>query len=200
MPDFEPFLLEVALRVGDVINNLRSALDHLVMQLSLLHKGTITREQACHIEFPISYSCRSFDKDWKRCCLYVSSAQRATFEKFQPYDSRTSTGSPDTYVGPWIHPLRLLRELSNEDKHRVIVAAILDPGSYSARGYTGTGAYLSLMNFVDGLEGRTFTRPQRLELGTVIMRGPTHEPVCAQRMWKWMEISPRSYASPSTAP
>jgi len=173
MPDLEPFLLEVGLRFGDAIHNLRSALNHLVMQLALLpkRKRTITPGQTLSIEFPINVSCGSFDKDWKRCCRHVDPAQRATFEKFQPYDTRTSTGLPDTYVGPWVHPLRLLRDFSNQDKHRVIVATVLNPGSYSARGRTGTGAFVSLMHVVDRLQGRTFIRPERLELGTVILRG-----------------------------
>ena len=81
MPDLEPFLLEVGLRFGDAIHNLRSALNHLVMQLALLpkRKRTITPGQTLSIEFPINVSCGSFDKDWKRCCRHVDplSGQRS---------------------------------------------------------------------------------------------------------------------------
>lgn len=170
MPDLERFLLEVGLRVGDTIHNLRCALDHLVVQLALLRKGTLTPKEARQLQFPITDTPEKFAERRGRYLRRVAPAQRTIIEQFQPYDTRTSTGLPDAYAGPWIHPLRLLRELSNEDKRRVIVA-VLDPGSYRAGGRTGTGAFADLMAIADRMEGGTSIPAQRLELGTVVERG-----------------------------
>lgn len=171
MPDLEPFLLEVGLRVGDTVHDLRSALDHLMIQLALLHKPGLTPKQARSIQFPIADTPDDFAKQRRHYLRHIDHAHRTVFESFQPYDSRTRSGLADTYTGPWIHPLRLLRDLSNEDKHRVIITAAFNPGSYSSRGTTGTGALVGLLTIMDRLDGRVFTPAERLELGAILERG-----------------------------
>jgi hypothetical protein len=44
-------------------------------------------------------------------------------ESFQPYPGRTV--HPDNFSGPYVHPLAMLRDLSNADKHRVLTPVIL---------------------------------------------------------------------------
>lgn len=107
--------VEWGVRLGDVIHNTRSALDHLVHQLVLLDSGT---PHDAH-QFPIVDG----PNDWirrvqkspkgRRGLLdFVDPAHVATIQALQPYVP--ATGLPR---------LALLRDFSNVDKHRVIHAA-----------------------------------------------------------------------------
>ena len=103
------------LAIGDVIQNTRSALDHLVYQLVLLANVTPTDVH----QFPILDD----PKDWIRRVQKppkgrrglldgINAAYVASIETLQPYVP--TTGLPR---------LAILRDFSNTDKHRVIHAA-----------------------------------------------------------------------------
>jgi hypothetical protein len=123
----EPCLLEWGLIAGDVVHNLRSALDYVVWDLSVYESGPVPepipdRSDWRRIEFPIFYDNSRYDgtpggqgnvprgsgpdKLWG-----VDKALHAEFRALQPFD----TGQlPNT------QPLWVLQELSNLDKHRAI--------------------------------------------------------------------------------
>jgi hypothetical protein len=109
--------------VGDCLYNLRSALDHLACRLVEVHGGTVTSRT----QFPIVDKRRK-DKAGKYVPLTIdggiSAAALATIESLQPYQ-RGGTAEQ--------HPLSILRELSNADKHRLLhltVANFADTSCY----------------------------------------------------------------------
>jgi hypothetical protein len=106
--------IEWSIIVGDVVHNLRSALDHIACMLV----PKPTRATA----FPIFHDREDFDCGVRlaaarnrRGPLTGLSPESAAFqfiEQTQPYRGPH---------GPESHPLFALRELSNEDKHRTVL-------------------------------------------------------------------------------
>jgi hypothetical protein len=123
--------------IGEIAHNLRSALDGLVYQLVCANGKAVTNRT----QFPIFV--RHFDKKIGKTTIYgfagqqygnagpmiagVSAKHQAMIERLQPYhrNGRYRTG-PN-------HPLALLREINNADKHRLIQVVGVRP---SAVGYS----------------------------------------------------------------
>jgi len=97
--------------IGDIAHNLRSALDHLVWQLWLLQTSSPYRRAA----FPIFIDARRYSDT---CIRQLTARQKAAIERLQPYHASN----------PASHPLWILHEIDNADKHRLIQLAgsILD--------------------------------------------------------------------------
>ncbi len=91
------------LLAGEAIQNLRSALDHLVYELSGNNRRT---------QFPIFTDRCEFQVLGSRRLKGVSEAKRALIEKVQPYRFMPEDAAQ--------HPLAQLSSLSNLDKHRVL--------------------------------------------------------------------------------
>lgn len=90
---------EYGLIIGDVIANLRGALDYLVYALAWLDSG-FPQEQT---QFPIADTLEQFESTKARRLKGLSPAHVAAIEALQPYNG-----------GDW---LARLRDLSNTDKH-----------------------------------------------------------------------------------
>ncbi len=110
-----------SLIIGDCLYNLRSGLDHLVRHLSKRHSGTADGPT----EFPIFKNRDSFHKmdrsknpstptRWSGLhkIRLIDPTAQTIIEGLQPYYRRD--GPID------LHPLWLLHELSNEDKHAAL--------------------------------------------------------------------------------
>ena len=128
--------LRFGVMLGDCIYNLRSALDHLICQVTMLDGGTM--DDCATTQFPIaSKSEAQFEAMAKRQIAGLSKKHRALVKKAQPYHTGDEA---------WRHPLAILGEFSNADKHRLIhstysvvqgdVGALLER---LARGYDGEG-------------------------------------------------------------
>jgi hypothetical protein len=105
--------IELALICGDVMNNLRAALDHLVYAVASADSGRSQNGTA----FPIYRSNTEYRKprrDGKsprdRRLKGVSEPHRSIIDAAQPYNER----DPDT------HPLVSLAWFTNTDKHRLV--------------------------------------------------------------------------------
>jgi len=102
--------------LGDLIHNLRSALDHIAWQL-VVHIGkTPTRDN----QFPICTDKDDWGKTSARSLARVRKAHLDLIETFQPFHSPI----PDRA------PLARLHRLWNQDKHQVVttvLAATRDP-------------------------------------------------------------------------
>jgi len=106
----------LALLIGDTIYNLRCVLDHLIWALSV-HQDPNADSPT---EFPIFFKKRSYRQPTHdgslshRSGLYkvrhLDKATQAAVESLQPYHQTDRTRAE--------HPLWLLHELSNADKHR----------------------------------------------------------------------------------
>jgi hypothetical protein len=112
----EPIPIELSVTVGDIVHNLRSALDHIAFAL-------VPKASRWRTMFPI------YDDPEEFLCAVRIPAKRnrgplgglqpdslafALIESTQPY---AGGNPPET-----LHPLRVLADLNNEDKHRTILA------------------------------------------------------------------------------
>lgn len=104
---------------GDAIHNLRSALEHLVWQLSLAGTGGVTPGNPPIIKFPVQDTPpadRRPENFQRTAALYkVEPKYRAIIYEHQPHGSRFNFGH-----GP-VHPFSRLRDLSNLDKHQLVI-------------------------------------------------------------------------------
>jgi len=106
----EPPPLRWGVMLGDCVHNLRSALDHLVCQLTLLNGGSM--EDCGQTQFPIASKCEGqFESMADRRIPGLSMKHRAMVKRLQPYHAGNQA---------WRHPLAILATLSNADKHRIL--------------------------------------------------------------------------------
>ncbi len=97
---------KIALISGDVIQNLRSALDHLAYDLFISeNKGTVSSK---HIYFPIEKDLQTYEKEKVRKTKGISGKKLKLIDSIQPYK-----GGNDT--------LWTIAMLNNIDKHRLLI-------------------------------------------------------------------------------
>jgi hypothetical protein len=93
---------------GDILSNIRPALDYLVFALAKLDSGEVPHGT----QFPITSNPKLFEREIRRGRLAGLSEEHVTaIEKSQPYD-RSDNPRNDLIWLAW------LRDLSNPDKHR----------------------------------------------------------------------------------
>ncbi len=94
---------EAQVITGEIVHNLRSALENLVWLIAYRNSG----QEVKQTQFPISESREDFDEQRQRRLRGLTSKQVAIIEQVQPY-----------HGNPW---LRWLAQLSNPDKHRHLI-------------------------------------------------------------------------------
>jgi hypothetical protein len=104
--------LDLGAKIGDVVHNLRSALDHMAWQLGRLNqRGS---DPADRTAFPLNRTRQNFEsKRTTEILKDLHPDHRAVIEKCQPY-----RGGDYARLG-------LLRDLSNTDKHREVNTALV---------------------------------------------------------------------------
>ena len=108
--------MRIAILIGEICYNLRSALDYFVFELAKLNSGTEQRGT----QFPIMDARQDFDGRGKGTFLKgVNPAHVAAIERLQPYMGCDWT--------------KALRDFSNPDKHREFVQI---GGNFTAWGYS----------------------------------------------------------------
>jgi hypothetical protein len=96
--------------LGEIVHNLRCALDYLTFQLVVLETGSPPPDDS-KVQFPIFLKREGFySRGIPTMLKNVGPAAQKIIESFQPF----ATG------GDGIGPLQMLRQLSNWDKHRSI--------------------------------------------------------------------------------
>jgi hypothetical protein len=91
--------------VGDIVHNLRSALDVAAWQLAIANDEAAARNGRNQASFPLTRCAEEFKKP-HRALKFFSEPARAVIERLKPYQ-------------PSMEALGWLRDLSNADKHRV---------------------------------------------------------------------------------
>lgn len=118
--DFPAPDLSLSVIIGECLHDLRSALDHIVWQLVLRNNGSPVKENM----FPICNTAAGFSGQLKRNRLHGVSVQaKAIIESLQPYQFGQQSAD--------LHPLWVLNQLMNIDKHRTLALAAIhaaDPG------------------------------------------------------------------------
>jgi hypothetical protein len=112
-----------ATMVGDIVHNLRSALDHLVAQLVLLNDGSPSHQH----QFPICETAQNFEVEIerKRRLEGVSAEHQEFIRRVQPFSWAEEHEWPANIQG-----LAQLRALSNLDKHQLLLPVRLLPKEF----------------------------------------------------------------------
>lgn len=120
-----PPVREWATGIGDAVHNLCSALDLLARQLYLVGRDSTQprpaeRELAKHRERDLAFPYCEHPEEWPKAAdrrlPFVGPAARAVIERAQPYHARENERDP-AVLG---HPLGVLHELWNRDKHEAL--------------------------------------------------------------------------------
>jgi hypothetical protein len=124
----------LSLMLGDAIQNFRSGLDHLVVDLARAHSGGhLMPRVESDLQFPITTSRTEFKAAYTaRARLGCVPPRAAAFiQRMQPYRRG---------IDPAAHPLWLLQQLSNIDKHRrlPLLMAVVSGVSYENMRIEGT--------------------------------------------------------------
>jgi hypothetical protein len=134
MPKVPPLDPNLSVDIGQVLHNLRSALDqttYAMLQANIPHVSGLTSKQRDAMErasqFPITDNPQKFS-DATPMVQGLSADAVATIERFQPFNN------PKGVVGD---SLWCVRELSNTDKHRLVhpVWSVLSEAHVEMRTY-----------------------------------------------------------------
>jgi hypothetical protein len=166
-PEFEGVPLGITLIAGEVVHQLRSALDHLVWQLVVVNTGQAP--QGTKSGFPIFRDAAGYAQRAQAMIVGVSAQASARIEAAQPFHA----GADAEKVVTWA-----LHELSNTDKHRMIPATttytfvghvrlIKSDGSITdilapqeeVREPLHDGMEIARVPIADGMEGANFDIP-----------------------------------------
>lgn len=131
--------------VGDIVSNLRAALDHIIWQAALRHRKG--RRPDRKTSFPIYDDAALYVEKSRGSLRHISRAARDVVESLQPYHR---PDWPETYL------LHVLNELVRVDKHQTIMPVI-----GAARIETNRGEIIRLPTLDDG-DRVTFSVPKPL--------------------------------------
>ncbi|GEM_PF-5438179 len=127
IPELDDFANDIAINVGEIIHNTRSSLDNLIYELALVNtNNNIVKPK--RLQFPIYDTFEEFQKYGEPVISEISSKHKSIIESYQPFHG--TAGRPDSWNGPYVHQLSLLRDLSNTDKHRTIIEIFFDPNHF----------------------------------------------------------------------
>jgi hypothetical protein len=113
--EYGNLFLRASLIFGDVVQDLRGALDHLVYALADWRtQGNIQRPDKT--QFPICDGLGDFNSKANRYLSELHPLHVAVIERFQTYNPINDLWPTNQQGG---HPLALLRDLSDADKHRL---------------------------------------------------------------------------------
>jgi hypothetical protein len=128
-PDLSQFCSRVGLIFGDCLNNFRNALDYLVYEMGIKHtksKGGLKHPD--RIKFPIVDKLENWKSIRGKELAEVSSEQQDAIEIFQPFHKRDLQTNLPNGQAPYV-PLALLRDLTDYDKHRLLIPIVVRHGN-----------------------------------------------------------------------
>jgi hypothetical protein len=126
---------ELALPIGDAIQNIRNALDYLVYELT-----PPSKRKEIQTQFPICTTKAKFKKSGLRRIAGVSGDEHTLIERVQPYLAWNPPGND---------PLAILNKLSNLDKHRLLLT-MASAVSESASWIESTNARVEITEYNPG--------------------------------------------------
>jgi hypothetical protein len=114
VPTFGP---DIGLLTGEVLHNFRGALDHAAWIL-VNHRGKnpLTAAEARRVQFPLARKRENYWGDRTRLVGVPDKPYRTLIERYQPY-----------HPSPAGRAMRWLRNLTDFDKHRIVLPAVTLP-------------------------------------------------------------------------
>jgi hypothetical protein len=152
-PDFGPLCIRLGLIVGDVLTNLNSALDYLLYDRSFVNGANdadwVKWER--EIKFPIIGNPHDWLSILGKQLKYLTASQQACVKRFQPFDRRDFQQLNHAIAGPPFHPLQMLRDLTNKDKHRLLTTVIIPMwGGHGAGDNAELAGVISMLGVAQG--------------------------------------------------
>ena len=114
--------------IGDCLQNLRSAIDHLVYTLALNCRPSLADKEAMETAFPIFITEAGFRTQGKGRIKYLSPGAQTIIDGLQPYRTKEPTK----------HFLWSLKTLNDIDKHRRILVTFTRPLAAGVKQPLGT--------------------------------------------------------------
>jgi len=150
----KPPSLRLGVLVGEVVHHLRSALDHAVFQLIESNGKTPGNKSG----FPIFSDVKGYRSKRRKMIRGVSAAAEARIELLQPFHKGAAFRE---------HPLWILQNLNNTDKHRLLAITVAFTG-FSGEGTlefeppltVSHGAFVKMMARTPVVEGEELLRIQ----------------------------------------
>lgn len=153
----------LSLVIGDIVQNIRSSLDHAVFELGIKHNHLDFHNKNHRSQFPIYGNKNNagtkvdgyenfVSNGINNAIKYISPEAQSFIESVQPFKDG------DKFCD---HPLWLLNALSNIDKHRMLHTGVAYGGSYSIKRCTVSGDFSEAPSFI--APGKTVAR-----LGSIV--------------------------------
>jgi hypothetical protein len=181
LPDYSLFRVDAALGIGDVVGNIRAALDHAMWAITNDDVNTGVHPDPEGIAFPIrdDVGKLSGSRVERAVKPYVSSdVWNIVLQSLldQPYPGVDGiSGDRGRWQSGDNHPLRILQDRSNYDKHRLLPTVLLvpqgilmanvgqfslaaEPGDVADMVWTGYGRPIELD--VEAFRARLFDSPE----------------------------------------
>ena len=128
LPNFDDLTEEISVCTGDFIHNLRSALDHFGWQLACSAAGG-TPTSPRKVQLPICTGVNGQGNTEHKKPPYFADADWARVHEWQP--CKGVNGRPDHWTGDYVHPLTLMHDMWNMDKHRALPVVLLTSNQFS---------------------------------------------------------------------
>lgn len=156
--------------IGEVLFNLRSALDHVAYELAISHSGPrLDPKVAQASEFPIFSNAADFRDRGRGKIRAIAPDRQALIERMQPLPGRTSRAAR-TLVDEIPEHLRLLHDLARVERHRLppLVIQVMTTGSWLSHwptpelnvGRVGPGSTIATMGYHDEFEPYVSQQPR----------------------------------------
>jgi hypothetical protein len=103
---------DLLLIAGDAIQNLRSALDHLIWELVDAHSGKPAEKIGARLEFPVCKDSSDYESRAPRKIEGIAPIAAKTISDIEPYEGGKG------------HEIWVLHNLNRIDKHRLLLSAV----------------------------------------------------------------------------
>ena len=147
--------IEWSVIIGEILYNLRSALDHLVWQLVIANRQTPGRNN----EFPIAVDQEAWLRAKERVLKGVSKRHKAMIGYLQPYNG----GMGLSFA---VSKLKVLNDLCNVEKHRHLIVAVIASSGIEPRTFDEMPSELGDLDTRPPLEGQV--KLAKIESGTIL--------------------------------
>jgi hypothetical protein len=116
---------------GDVVNNLRGALDHLLCQITMARRPRVTQKELRRVAFPICEDLDGYEKARKTCVQFIGPDAMKVIDALKPYKGGNEA-------------LWRLNEINNTAKHRLLLTVekiVICHADWIAEGPAGNFMY-----------------------------------------------------------
>ena len=131
IPDFGSFPIDIGVAIGEIIHDLRSALDHAAWQLACEFANGVPADPK-GVHFPVCEPKPDNEpKPGKahKTASFLDPRDWAILHEFQP--CKGINGHADGWSGDYVHQLTMLHDMWNQDKHVTLPVVLMTSNEFS---------------------------------------------------------------------